>query len=274
MADEESARRRVPRIAVGTGAALAAIVAVALYLWLPTTPRGSLADKPAPKTEATPAPPNLSVPTRDEAARPEAEKARETSIAPAPATVTPARPSPLPREPDRAKSAGVAPSGAREDAEQARIRMTAARQAAERVAAGFYARKRFASAQSKERDGVAALGKLDYATAVGLFAEAQAEYQAAMAEAPREEDNERQLAQLRAGLDQAHAAVAARRQQALAAEADQLARDLFDQAQARQVEGDGLASRKDLAAAARAYRDAAERYGEAAARARATRSGK
>jgi len=308
MAHEESARlwrqpgddalrvigpaqvRRVPRIAVGTGAALAAIVAVALYLWLPTTPRGSLADKPAPKTEATPAPPNLSAPTRDEAARPETEKARETprpdsrqagekvvsqpraSIAPSPATVTPARPSPL-REPDRAKSA-VAPSGAREDAEQARIRMTAARQAAERVAAGFYARNRFASAQSKERDGVAALGKSDYATAVGLFAEAQAEYQAAMAETPREEDSERQLAQLRAGLDQAHAAVAARRQQALAAEADQLARDLFDQAQARQVEGDGLASRKDLAAAARAYRDAAERYGEAAARARATRSGK
>jgi eukaryotic-like serine/threonine-protein kinase len=301
MATEESARvwrqpdddaqreigpaqvRRVPRIAIGTGAALAAIVAVALYLWLPTTPRGSLADKPAP--------PNLSAPTRDEAARPEAEKARETpgpdsrpagekvvsqpraSIAPSPVTVTPARPSPLPREPDRAKSA-VAPSGAREDAEQARIRMTAARQAAERVAAGFYARKRFASAQGKERDGVAALGKSDYATAVGLFAEAQAEYQTAMAETPREEDSERQLAQLRAGLDQAHAAVAARRQQALAVEADQLARDLFDQAQARQVEGDGLASRKDLAAAARAYRDAAERYGEAAARARATRSGK
>ncbi|HYS16488.1 MAG TPA: protein kinase [Candidatus Binatia bacterium] len=308
MAHEESARlwrqpgddalrvigpaqvRRAPRIAVGTGAALAAIVAVALYLWLPTTPRGSLADKPGPKTEATPAPPNLAAPTRDEAARPEAEKARETprpdsrpagekvvsqpraSIAPSPATVTPARPSPL-REPDRAESA-VAPSGAREDAEQARIRMTAARQAAERVAAGFYARKRFASAQGKERDGVAALGKSDYATAVGLFAEAQAEYQAAMAETPREEDSERQLAQLRAGLDQAHAAVAARRQQALAAEADQLARDLFDQAQAKQVEGDGLASRKDLAAAARAYRDAAESYGEAAARARATRSGK
>jgi len=139
------------------------------------------------------------------------------------------------------------------------------------VAAGFYARKRFASAQSKERDGVAALGKSDYAAAVGLFAEAQSEYQAAMAEAPREEENERQLARLRTSLDQAHAAVAARRQQALAAEADQLARDLFDQAQARQVEGDGLASRKDLAAAARAYQDAAERYGEAAARARAAR---
>ena len=92
-----------------------------------------------------------------------------------------------------------------------------------------------------------------------------------MAEAPREEEKERQLARLRSSLDQAHAAAAGRRQQALAAEADQLARDLFDQAQARQVEGDGLASRKELAAAVRAYQDAAERYGEAAIRARAAR---
>jgi hypothetical protein len=139
------------------------------------------------------------------------------------------------------------------------------------VAAGFYARKRFGSAQGKERDGLAALGKADYAAAAGLFAAAQAEYQAAAVEAPREEENERQLARLRTGLDQAHAAAAARRQQALAAGADQLARDLFDQAQARQVEGDGLASRKDLVAAARAYQDAAARYEEATARARAAR---
>jgi len=149
--------------------------------------------------------------------------------------------------------------------------MTAARQAAERVAAGFYARQRFASAQSKERDGVAALGKSDYAAAAGLFAAAQSEYQAAMGEVPREEEKERQLTQLRASLDQAHAAVAARRQQALAVQADQLARDIFDQAQAKQVEGDGLESRKDLAGAAHAYQEAADRYGEAAARARAAR---
>jgi len=118
---------------------------------------------------------------------------------------------------------------------------------------------------------MAALGRSDYAAAVGLFGQAQSEYQAATAEAPREEENERQLARLKTSLDQAHAAVAARRQQALAAQADQLARDLFDQAQIRQVEGDGLASRKELAAAARAYQDAAERYGEATARARAAR---
>ena len=268
--------RRVPRIAIGTGAALAAILAVGLYLWLPATSRSPRVDTPpatvsntaAVKTEAV-AEPSRAAPIRDDAARPEAVSKPHASIAPSATTVKPDRTSPPPRE--GAQSVGVAPSGARAEAEQARMRMTAARQAAERVAAGFYARKRFASAQSKERDGVTALGKSDYAAAVGLFAEAQSDYQAAMAEAPREEENERQLAGLKAGLDQAHAAVAARRQQALAAAADQLARDLFDQAQARQVEGDGLASRKDLAAAVRAYQDAAERYGEAAARARAAR---
>jgi hypothetical protein len=150
--------------------------------------------------------------------------------------------------------------------------MTAARQAAERVAAGFHARARFASAQSKERDGVAAMGRGDYAAAGSLFTEAQAEYQAARAEVPREEEKERQLTLLKSDLDQAHAAVAARRRQALAAEADELARASFDQAQARQVEGDGLASRKELAAAARAYRDAAEGYADAERRARAARS--
>jgi hypothetical protein len=149
--------------------------------------------------------------------------------------------------------------------------MTAARQTAERVAAGFYARNRFASARMKEREGTAALGKSDYVAASALFAEAQSEYQAATVEAPREEENQRKLSALSASLDQAHAAVAARRQEALIAQADQLARELFDQAQARQVEGDELASRKDLAAAARAYQQAAVRYGEATARARAAR---
>lgn len=119
---------------------------------------------------------------------------------------------------------------------------------------------------------MAALQKSDYGGAIGLFAEAQSEYQAAVKEAGQEEERVRQLAVARTGLDQAHALVAARRQEALAAEADNLARDLFDQAQARQVEGDGLVNRKDLAGAARAYREAAERYGEAALKARAARA--
>ena len=291
----------VPRIAIATGAALAVIVAVALYLWLPAAPRGARVEAPAapasqtgaaetaPKAETTA---KAETGARAETAagapaetkrKPQATDRTASVVKPSastpspPANVNPSavlkpdRTIPQTSERDRAQSAGVTPSGPREEAEQARIRMTAARQAAERVAAGFYARQRFASAQGKERDGVAALGKSDYAAAVGLFAAAQSDYQAAMAEVPREEEKERQLAQLRASLDQAHAAVAARRQQALAVQADQLARDIFDQAQARQVEGDGLASRKDLAGAARAYQEAADRYGEATARARAAR---
>ncbi len=93
------------------------------------------------------------------------------------------RPSAAPRERNRTQAVAVAPSGPREQAEQARSRMTAAKQAAERVAAAFYARNRFASAQTKERDGMAALGKSDYATAAGLFSAAQSDYQTAMAEA-------------------------------------------------------------------------------------------
>ena len=149
--------------------------------------------------------------------------------------------------------------------------MNAARRTAEQAAAGFYARKRFTSAQDKERDAMTALGKSEYAGAARLFGEAQSEYQAAVKESALEADLTAQAAKLRTNLDEAHAAVAARRQQALAAGADNLARDVFDRAQARQVEGDEMATRKDLAGAARAYREAAERYGEAMSRARAAR---
>jgi serine/threonine-protein kinase len=291
-----AAARRLPRVAIGTGVALAAIVGVTLYWLLPTLPRSAVIETPAAvsnrgvvEQEAPPEPPKHSGLARDEAPRPTAEKPGEaerphpvtraekpsasvgTSI-PAASTNKSERTSAVPLERAETSEGGVSAPGARGDAERARSRMTAAKQAAERVAAGFYARARFASAQSKERDGAAAMGRAEYAAAGSLFTEAQAEYQAALAEVPREEEKERQLALLRSGLDQAHAAVAAQRRQALAAEADQLARDAFDQAQARQVEGDGLAGRKELAAAARAYRDAAEGYAAAERRARAARS--
>jgi hypothetical protein len=290
------AARRLPRVAIGTGVALAAIVGVTLYWFLPTVPRSAVTETPAAvsnsgvvEKEATAEPPERSDLARDEAPRPTAEKPGEAerphpvaraekpsasvrASIPAASTSKSERPGAAPLERAETSDIRVLAPGARGDAERARSRMTAAKQAAEGVAAGFYTRARFASAQSKERDGVAAMGRGEYAAAGSLFTEAQAEYQAALAEAPREEEKERQLELLRSGLDQAHAAVAAQRRQALAAEADQLARDSFDQAQARQVEGDGLASRKELAAAARAYRDAAEGYAAAERRARAARS--
>ena len=279
-----AAARRLPLVAIGTGVALAAIVGVMLYWLLPTAPRSAVTETPAAvsnsgvvEKEAMAEPPKRSSLARDEAPGPTAETPEKPSASvgasiPAASTSKSEPTSAAPRERAEPSEIRVPVPGARADAERARSRMTAAKQAAEGVAAGFYARARFASAQSKERDGAAAMGRGEYAAAGSRFTEAQAEYQAALAEVPREEEKERQLALLRSDLDQAHAAVAAQRRQALGAEADQLARDVFDQAQTRQVEGDGLASRKELAAATRAYRDAAEGYAAAERRARAARS--
>jgi eukaryotic-like serine/threonine-protein kinase len=282
-----------PRIAIATGVAIAAIVIAAFYYWqTPTAPTGGLADKPAAPAssadavrkvseERTPAN-EISLPATTNATKPDREiktTATEAPASPAPVAVAPAsppaskadRPSPPARERDKTAVVAKAPSGPREDAEQARLRMAEAKRAAERVAAEFFARKRFDAAQGKERDGMTALAKSDYAAAIGLFTEARTEYQAALQEAPAEEEKERQRSLVRSNLDQAHASAAARRQEALAAEADKVARDVFDRAQAKQVEADGLANRKDLAAAARAYQEAADRYGEAVVRARAVR---
>jgi eukaryotic-like serine/threonine-protein kinase len=282
-----------PRIAIATGVAIAAIVIAAFYYWqTPTAPTGGLADKPAAPAssadamrkvseERTPAN-EISLPATTNATKPDREiktTATEAPASPAPVAVAPAsppaskadRPSPPARERDKTAVVAKAPSGPREDAEQARLRMAEAKHAAERVAAEFFARKRFDAAQGKERDGMTALAKSDYAAAIGLFTEARTEYQAALQEAPAEEEKERQRSLVRSNLDQAHASAAARRQEALAAEADKVARDVFDRAQAKQVEADGLANRKDLAAAARAYQEAADRYGEAVVRARAVR---
>ena len=284
----ETSVSRAPRIAIATGVAIAAIVIAAFYYWpTPSAPPGALADKPAAPAssadavrkaseERTPAN-EISPPATADAAKADREIKKTASAAPAsPAPAPPPasktdRPSPPVRERDKAPVVAAVPSGPREDAEQARLRMTEAKRAAERVAAEFFARKRFAAAQSKERDGITALGKSDYAAAIGLFGDARSEYQAALQEVPAEEEKERQRTLVKGNLDQAHASAAARRLEALAAEADKVARDVFDQAQAKQVEADGLVNRKDLAAATRAYQEAADRYGEAVVRARAVR---
>jgi hypothetical protein len=285
---DETSVSRAPRIAIATGVAIVAIVIAAFYYWqTPAAPTGGLADKPAAPAasadavrkvseERTPAN-EIGLPTTADATTTDREIKKTASAAPASPAPAPSpasktdRPSPPARERDKAPAVAAVPSGPREDAEQARRRMTEAKRAAERVAAEFFAPKRFAAAQSKESEGITALGKSEYAAAIGLFAEARTEYQAALQEAPAEEEKERQRSLLRSNLDQAHASAAARRQEALAAEADKVARDVFDRAQAKQVEADGLANRKDLAAAARAYQEAADRYADAIVRARAVR---
>jgi hypothetical protein len=285
----EPSASRAPRIAIATGVAIAAIMIAAVYYWqMPSAPPRVTETPAAPTDQANKAseerPPagEMSLPSATNSTKTDREiktNATEAPASPTPAPVAPAsppasktdRPSPPPRERDKAPAVAKAPSGPREDAEQARLRMAEAKRAAERVAAEFFARKRFEAAQGKERDGMTALGKSDYAAAIGRFTEARAEYQAALQEVPAEEEKERQRSLVQANLDQAHAAAATRRQEALAAEADKVARDVFDQAQAKQVEGDNLVGRKNLAAATRAYQEAADRYGEAVVRARAVR---
>jgi len=287
---------RVPRVAIATGVVIAAMLVAALYYWQASSPpSGAVVDKteaPAADvvqkvSEERPPSTEISLPNATNAPKTEREiktAATEAPVSPPPASpapVSPApvsppaskadKPSPPARERERTATVARAPSGPREDAEQARLRMGEAKRAAERVAAQFFARKRFEAAQSKERDGMTALGKSDYAAALGLFTEARTEYLAAAQEVPAEEEKDRQQNVLRSTLDEAHAAVAARRQEALTAEADKVAREVFDQAQAKQVEGDRLVSRNNLVAATRAYNEAADRYAEATVRARAVR---
>jgi hypothetical protein len=163
-------------------------------------------------------------------------------------------------------------STAAADAEQGQLRMVDAKHAADQVAASFYAARRYASAQNRERDGKAALKQSDYKAALRLFDEAKSEYYASVQEAKQEAERDDQLAPLRASLDKAHAAAAAQRKRALDAGADNLAADVFNLAQATQVKADALAGSRDLVAAARAYQDAAERYGDATLRAQAARA--
>jgi len=226
--------------------------------------------------QVTPRPPAAPVDTpaiREEPSRPPVtteDKAPQRETAPS----RPPRPSAAPpakREvPDARERVAVAPPR-QPEAEQARARMTTARRDAERAAATFYAPKLFASAQGKEQEGTVALGKSDFGSALRLLGEAQSEYQAAAVEAKRETEKEWQLAPLKASVEQARARTRARRDEALAAEGDRLAKDLFAAAQAKHVEADGLATRQNFAAAARTYEEAAEQYAQAAAAGRAAR---
>src|SRR5262249_34468368 len=128
-------------------------------------------------------------------------------------------------------------------------------------------------AQSREREGNAAFRQSDYTGALRLFAEAQSGYETSAQEATQQAERDIQLEPVRASLDHAYAAAAAERTRALGADAHKLAADIFNEAQATQVKADGLRGH-DLVAAARAYQDAADRYGDATLRAQASRRAK
>ena len=214
----------------------------------PSVPPASPVDKSSAREVVTPAP-ELPAPrpARTVAAPP---PGRNVAEAPARVATTQLRPSEI---------------------EQARARTLTARREAERVAATFYASKLFAAAQASEQEAGAALGRSDAASAIKLLAEAQSQYQSAAAEARRETEREWQLAPLKASVEQARAKTRTRREEAIAADAERLAKDIFAAAQAKHVEADGLAARQSFAAAARAYGEATERYEEAAAAGRAAR---
>jgi hypothetical protein len=159
----------------------------------------------------------------------------------------------------------------RSDTEQARGAMQTARRTADQATADKYAPALLAAGHAKESDGQTAFGRSDYDLAIRSFREAQAEYQAAAQEAKKEEARLQQVAALQTSTDQSRKEMEARRDQAVKAEADRLAKTLFDAGQTKQAEATTLASRQSFAAATKAYQDAAERYREAADRARIMR---
>jgi hypothetical protein len=161
------------------------------------------------------------------------------------------------------------------ETEQARGAMQTARRAADQATADKYAPTLLAAGHAKERDGQTAFGRSDYDLAIRHFRDAQAEYQAAAQaaaqEAKKEETRLQQVAALQTSTDQSRKEMEARRDQAVKAEADRLAKNLFDAGQTKQAEATTLASRQSFVAATKAYQDAAERYREAADRARIMR---
>jgi len=160
------------------------------------------------------------------------------------------------------------------DAEKARERMAAARGTAEQAGASQHAPRLLASAQAKERNAGVALGRSDYGAAERSFRDAESDYQSAAQEAKRASEAQQQVAILTSNVEQGRKRALARREEALTIEANRLAKDVFDAAQAKQAEAEGLVNRQNYTAASLAYQDAAERYMEATHRAQGVREAK
>jgi hypothetical protein len=180
----------------------------------------------------------------------------------------PPRQSPAARASDGAGETARAPAApasakTRRDVDQARARLASAKRSAEQVAASFFAPRAMAAAKDKEADGAQALEQSDYDSAVRLLDEARGAYLAAIEDAKRESEKEKQLGPVKADLAESRGAAIDRRQEALSAQADRLAQSAFDGAQAKHLEADELVRSDKLAAAAQAYREAAARYSAA-----------
>jgi hypothetical protein len=167
------------------------------------------------------------------------------------------------------------------EVEEARQAATKARQDAERADAPRRAPRTFALAQQNEREAEAALKGQDAGSAGLQFKKAQQGYKQAIREAERaatagekhtaavqrpqsDAAQAREQAKLDSEAQQQLAVLT--REEAIRLEAHRFAKDVFDAAQAKHAEAEGLVSRGNYAAASRAFQDATARYIEAARR--------
>jgi hypothetical protein len=142
---------------------------------------------------------------------------------------------------------------------------------AEQAGGDRYAAVQMTAARSKVRDALAALDRQDYSRAAGLFREADSDFKGAAHEAQRQAAAERQATAARerqaAEIEKLRRDVIALRDQAIKSEAGTLARDMFEAAQAKEREGEGLFSARDYSAARQPYQEAVGHYDGALKRA-------
>jgi len=242
-----------------------AVVGLSLFFWLPrTTPPVST---PAPQVTAAP-----------------------PVSPPAPQTIEPA-PVPQVEPPAAGAEAGGADTAALnktevEEAGQARRAAVKARQDAERAGAPSRAPRTFALAQQKESEAEATLVGRDAVSAKMAFQKARQGYQQATKEAEQIATGEQKqrAAEQQARASQPDATPEAKqeseaqqqvavliREEAVRLEANRLAKDVFDAAEAKQAEAEKLVSRRNYAAASLAFQDATARYMEATRRTQVAR---
>jgi hypothetical protein len=144
--------------------------------------------------------------------------------------------------------------------------------AAEKAAAERAASERAAAAERAASERAAAAERERAASAQRQQLEAE---QAREREARREsETQQRQVALLRANAEESRGRAVSRREQAVKADAERFAKDVFHAAEAKLSEADGQVKSQSFAAASRAYHDAADRYVEASMRAQGVREAK